>query len=360
MCDISVFLEGNVIDLGSYKLQVAEACSGLRYLFPLMTLGFIAAYFFKGAWWKRAVIFLSTLPIAVLMNSLRIGAIGIAVEYWGIAMAEGILHDFEGWLVFMICIAILVAEMWVLARCGRDRLPLREAFGIEFPVASPPGALVKLRDVPKPYVTVIGVLALAAAATIAAPERNPANPPRESFVNFPLQVDGWNGRRDRLESVYLDILQMDDYVIADYADAAKKPVNFFVAYYRNQLDGGIHSPRACVPAGGWAITSLVDQAVPGVITADGSPLVVNRAEIRKGEATQIVYYWFQQRGRSIAHEYEVKWYLLTDSIRRNRSDGALVRLVTPVTREEDPHGADRRLASFAAAVYPQLAAYVPD
>jgi exosortase len=67
--NISVFLEGNVIDLGNYKLQVAEACNGLRYLFPLMALGFIAAYLFKGALWKRAVIFLSTIPITILMNS---------------------------------------------------------------------------------------------------------------------------------------------------------------------------------------------------------------------------------------------------------------------------------------------------
>ena len=62
---IPVFLEGNVIDLGVYKLQVVEACSGLRYLFPLMSLGFIAAYFYQAAFWKRAVIFLATIPITI-------------------------------------------------------------------------------------------------------------------------------------------------------------------------------------------------------------------------------------------------------------------------------------------------------
>jgi exosortase len=70
---ISVYLEGNVIDLGTYKLQVAEACSGLRYLFPLMTLGFLMAYFFKAAFWKRALLFLSSIPITIFMNSFRIG-----------------------------------------------------------------------------------------------------------------------------------------------------------------------------------------------------------------------------------------------------------------------------------------------
>jgi len=68
---ISVYLEGNVIDLGSYKLQVVEACSGLRYLFPLASLSFIAAYIYKGAFWKKAIIFLSSAPITVLMNSFR-------------------------------------------------------------------------------------------------------------------------------------------------------------------------------------------------------------------------------------------------------------------------------------------------
>jgi len=118
--DISVFLEGNVIDLGVYKLQVVEACSGLNYLFPLMTLAFITAYFFTGAFWKKAIIFLSSIPITILMNSFRIGAIGVTVEYWGTEMAEGFLHDFEGWAVFMSCIGILIAEMWILARIGKD------------------------------------------------------------------------------------------------------------------------------------------------------------------------------------------------------------------------------------------------
>ena len=76
---ISVFLEGNVIDLGTFKLQVVEACNGLRYLFPLMTLGFVMAYLYQASLWKKFVIFLSTLPITVFMNSFRIGAIGVAV-----------------------------------------------------------------------------------------------------------------------------------------------------------------------------------------------------------------------------------------------------------------------------------------
>src|SRR5579859_5875780 len=118
--DIAVFLEGNVIDLGGYKLQVAQACSGLRYLFPLMILGFLIAYFYKGAFWKRAVLFLSSIPITVLMNSFRIGIIGITVEHGGIRMAEGFLHEFQGWMIFMISTVLMIAEIALLNRVGHE------------------------------------------------------------------------------------------------------------------------------------------------------------------------------------------------------------------------------------------------
>ena len=112
--DISVYLEGNVIDLGVYQLQVVEACSGLRYLFPLMSFGFLISYIYRGPVWQKVVIFLSTIPITVVMNSFRIGVIGVTVEHFGIAAAEGFLHDFEGWIVFMACLGFLLFEIWIL------------------------------------------------------------------------------------------------------------------------------------------------------------------------------------------------------------------------------------------------------
>ena len=102
-----VFLDGNVIDLGVYKLMVAEACSGLRYLFPIMSFTYVFAVLYRGPRWHKAVLLLSAVPIAVLMNSFRIGVIGILVDRYGIAQAEGFLHVFEGWVVFLTCIGIL-------------------------------------------------------------------------------------------------------------------------------------------------------------------------------------------------------------------------------------------------------------
>src|SRR5438105_96745 len=102
---VPVYLTGNVIDLGNYKLQVAEACSGLRYLYPLLSFGFLAAYLFQAPLWQRALVFLSAIPITIVMNSFRIGVVGLLVDRWGTAQAEGVLHFFEGWVIFIACAA---------------------------------------------------------------------------------------------------------------------------------------------------------------------------------------------------------------------------------------------------------------
>jgi exosortase D (VPLPA-CTERM-specific) len=374
LCGVSVFLEGNVIDLGNYKLQVAEACSGLRYLFPLMTLGVIIAYLFKGRTWMRWWLFLSTVPITVLMNSLRIGVIGVLVDRFGIAQAEGFLHQFEGWMIFMVCFFVLLAEGWLLLRLTGDRRPIRELFAIEPPPPPPHQgvAVVHTRELGKPVVAVLAILLLAVLPARALPKRVEMRPPRADFTEFPLQIGAWQGQRQTLDTIYIDTLKMDDYVLADFvkagADAAPPvplaadaaPVNLYVAYYASQRTGqAAHSPRSCLPGGGWRIVDFGQREVAGV-RSNGVPLRVNRAIVQLGESRELVYYWFQERGRDITSEYLVKWYLLKDALLRNRTDGALVRLVTPVLRNETETAADARLAQFAGSALPALQSYVPN
>ena len=122
---VPVFLDGNIIDLGVYKLQVAEACSGLRYLFPIMSFSYVFAVLYRGPLWHKAVLLLSAVPLAVLMNSFRIGMIGVLVDRYGIAQAEGFLHVFEGWVIFLACIGLLflmakAMQLAVAATAGRS------------------------------------------------------------------------------------------------------------------------------------------------------------------------------------------------------------------------------------------------
>jgi len=357
--DISVFLEGNVIDLGVYKLQVVEACSGLNYLFPLMTLAFISAYFFTGAVWKKAIIFLSSIPITIFMNSFRIGAIGVTVEYWGPEMAEGFLHDFEGWVVFMGCIAILIAEMWLLAHIGKDKLPLREAFGLDFPEPAPEDAEAVYREVPKPFYASLAIVVLVAVSVFALPEQVEIEPDRKQFVEFPLTFDGWQGKSGYLEQEIIEALKFTDYMMSDYRGADGGGVNFYSAYYASQKKGAsAHSPRSCIPGGGWRISSLQNHTINGA-SIDGTPLVVNRLVIQKDETKQLVYYWFQQRGRVVTNEYAMKWYLFWDSMTLHRTDGALMRLTTVLKPGQDLSIADKRLEDFSRKIAPIIPAYIP-
>ena len=357
---VSVYLEGNVIDLGSYQLQVVEACSGLRYLFPLMSLAFLCAYFFKGALWKRALIFLSSIPITVLMNSVRIGITGILVDYKGIAMAEGFLHDFEGWFIFMSCLGILLAEMWLLSKVGRDgNRPLREVFGLDFPEPTPKGAAVRYRTMPRSLGVSALVIMAAAISSTMLERREEIIPQRADFSSFPLKVGRWEGIGEQMEQIYIDALKFDDYIMANYHDDDGHMVNFYVAYYGSQRKGeSAHSPRSCLPGDGWRMVDLRERAIPGA-SVNGIPLRVNRVEIRKSDHRQLVYYWFQQRGRVITNEYLVKWYLFWDALTKNRTDGALVRLITFVSPGEDVSGAESRLDDFARAVTAELEEYIP-
>jgi len=358
---ISVYLAGNVIDLGVFKLQVVEACSGLRYLFPLMTLGLICAYLYKAAMWKRVVVFLSSVPITIFLNSFRIGIIGVLVEYWGPSMAQGFLHDFEGWAVFMVCTGILVLEMWGLAKLGNERRPLRQVFGLDFPEPTPQDAQVRDRPLSRAYWAAAVVVAVVATAFFILPaKRDEVKIPRKELADFPMVLGEWRGAVDPMARIYLDTLKLDDYLLANYVNNRQQAVNLYVAYYRSQSKGAsIHSPRACMPGGGWEIKSLTQRVVDGVRIGP-RPLMVNRAEIQLGEDKQLVYYWFRMQGRGITNEYLLKWYVFWDALTRNRTDAALVRITTPLKPDENFSDADSRLIDFVKTLNPNMGEYVPD
>ncbi len=357
---ISVYLEGNVIDLGTYKLQVVEACSGLRYLFPLMTLGFMVALFFRAPFWQRLTLFLSTMPITVLMNSFRIGMIGVLVDRYGPQQAEGFLHQFEGWVIFMACLFLLFALMWLLARLRGDRRPLRQLVALEPPApAARKEGRTRWRPAPVQAWVAVGVLAVVALPAALLPERVEAVPQRATFEEFPMMLSGWSGQRQAMEQIYLDALKLSDYVLADYRHAGGAPVNLYISYYDSQRKGeSAHSPRVCLPGGGWEIEEFGQRTLPG-ITVGGRELRTNRAVMAYGNNKQLVYYWFQQRGRIITNEYLVKWYLFWDALTRNRSDGAMIRLITPIPAGATAR-ADAELQEFARALAPRLDRYLPD
>lgn len=357
LMNYAVFLEGNVIDLGSYKLQVVEACSGLRYLYPLLSLGFLMAYMYPAALRWRVLLFLSTVPITVLTNSARIAMVGVLVERWGSGMADGFLHYFEGWVIFIVCQLILMAEIWLIERYTRRRSLLDVQQFPMPPVATPTGVFMP-QQLSRLLVAGVVVLALGWAAAQTVGGREEIKPARTSLRTFPLELGNWRAAESSLSIEVEQALGFDDYVLADYRSESGALVNFYVAYYSSQRKGvSPHSPQVCIPGGGWVISGItrVDVALN-----DGTPLDVVRVVIDRGSQRQLVYYWFEQRGRRISNEYLMKWFLLSDAVTRNRTDGALVRVVTPVRPNEPADAGDKRLVDFVRLAVPLLGPFVPE
>jgi exosortase D (VPLPA-CTERM-specific) len=360
LAGVPVYLEGNVIDLGIYKLQVAEACSGLRYLFPILSFSYLFAILYRGPFWHKALLLLSAAPLTVFMNSFRIGVIGVMVNSYGIEQAEGFLHFFEGWVIFLMCVGILFAMAIALQRMTPNPLPLSEAIDLDFQGF---GAISSRILAVRPSLGMLAGLAVTLAITstmVLSPAREPVEVSRDPFSLFPSRIAGWTGYFTELEPDIERVLRADDYINATYiAPGNRAAVHFFSAYYRKQTEGsGIHSPEVCLPVGGWEIFSMEQHPVSMPDTPYGD-FEVNRAVVQKGLAKQVVYYWFEQRGRRITNDFVAKASVVADSLTRGRTDGALVRYVTAIGPGETEADADARIVAFMEESLGRLPRFIP-
>ncbi|MGB6383729.1 MAG: exosortase C-terminal domain/associated protein EpsI [Terriglobales bacterium] len=203
------------------------------------------------------------------------------------------------------------------------------------------------------------VFMLATAIVLQAHSRNEVFPPRASLSSLPLQIDGWTGTDDPLDQQTLDILGPGEFLVRDYQNASQlQPwINLYIAYFPTQRAGDtIHSPSHCLPGAGWVPTSREVVQISG---PNGSSFPANRYVVSKSGDRELVLYWFQAHGRAVASEYWAKYYLVSDSIRMNRSDGALVRLMTPMLDGESPDAAEARMMQLGSQFLPLLDNYIP-
>jgi EpsI family protein len=193
-----------------------------------------------------------------------------------------------------------------------------------------------------------GVYAAGAAGAEATVERTP-------LAALPWTIDGWQGRdATPFADDVVAALGVDDYINRHYVRDAHSPVSLYVGYYASQRQGDtIHSPQNCLPGAGWQPVSYERLT----LNAGGTNIEVNRYLIQKGMDRQAVLYWYQGRGRVVANEYANKAWLMMDAARLRRTDGALVRLITPVV--DTPSTAFEELSAFTSAIFPRLAAHLP-
>jgi exosortase D (VPLPA-CTERM-specific) len=285
------------------------------------------------------------------------------VNSYGISQAEGFLHIFQGWAIFGFCIAILFAVAMGLQRLAPNPLSLRETIDLDF--EGLPAQAKRILSLPASRGLVAAALTTVAvsAAFLLAPQAERVAPTRDPFTLFPRQIEGWQGVAQELDPATAATLGASDYVDITYI-APDGPrgaaVNFFSAWYEKQTEGsGIHSPKVCLPVGGWEVYSIdpIEVSVPGTVYGT---FTLNRAVIQKGLSKQVVYYWFEQRGRRMTNDYLAKASVVWDSLTRGRTDGALVRFVSPILEGETEADADARIQAFMAEALPRLPSFVPE
>ena len=361
LCGLTAYREGNVIDLGFTRLQVVDACSGLRYFFPLIILGILLAYFFKGALWKKIVIVVSTIPISIVTNSMRIASVGILYQFMGAAAAEGFFHDFSGWFIFMISLGILLLEMAILKRIIPERVGSAHHNNECTYTTQADVPVQKLYSGPFRFVSLqflIILLLMGATATgVQSVSERHRTAMKKPFVEFPEVMGGWTGKKQSLEKMYLDALELNDYLLADFRNSRGDVINTYVAFSDFQSKGkASHSPASCLPGSGWELKEPVKISV---IDGNGRSITINRAMMVMGNDRRLTYYWFDQRGRILTDLYQIKLYNFVDSVTVNRTDGALVRLITPLVGSESPEAADSRLKDFFKQFNPTLTTFLP-
>ncbi len=356
MAGVTVFTEGGVLTFALLKLTPEQVRDGLAYVVPLTTAGFLCACLVPGRAWKKALLIAGPVPLIVVANALVLAGVGVLADGGSLDLLERLLRH-KGVAVGGMALAGMVLLAYLLLR--REQLNRNALPNVVRPAGTRPSAAIAARGLRAPSILATAAALVVGIVAVALPNRVPAVPDRVTFGEFPVQIEDWQGSRMELEPEYAASLQLDDYLLADYRAAQSTPINFYVAWYDTQQAGrSVHSPNSCLPGEGWKIVSLTQVDVADVAVA-GGPLRANRVVIELGGRRQLVYYWFQQRGRVMTNEYLVKWNLFQDGLMRNRSDGALVRVVMSIPDGSSVDVADREVVEFIRGAVPLLDPYVP-
>ena len=210
-------------------------------------------------------------------------------------------------------------------------------------------------------VVVLSLCLLAGAAVVARASKTESVPPRQSFKQFPLRIGSWAGQdAEPFSKEVMAVLRADEYLSRYYRSGAQGVVGLYIGYYESQREGDtMHSPLNCLPGAGWQPLSKSYLTIPVSDASGQRTISVNRYVIEKGLDRQVVLYWYQSHGRIVANEYRSKIFMVYDGMRLNRSDAALVRVISPIAGRQTEELADQNGVDFVKTMFPLLDKFLP-
>ncbi len=345
---IPLVRSGMTIHIPAGSLRVADPCSGLRSLIALVALGALFAYFTRAKTWKRIVLMLAAIPLAVIANTVRISVLCAVANVWGIDTAIGFFHDFSGFLLFFIALAGLFVVRALLRCEGESGTVEREKqTGAPAPFRSSPRARGAL-------VVVAVLLAMVAACVQFAPQRAMVLEDT-GLAGFPVEIGEWTSSELRFADVVYDELDADDTLVREYRRADGALVWFVIVYHENERYGA-HDPMVCYRAQGWSI----DRTGVLALERPGGSFDANWALVREAGRERVAAYWWYTAGDlATADRDQFLARMALAGIRENVTFGAFVRVSAPV-EGGDVDGALEIIKEFSEEAQPRLSQLFAD
>jgi EpsI family protein len=208
----------------------------------------------------------------------------------------------------------------------------------------------------RPRVVVCVVMLMMALLFVQFRSRGEAVPPRQPLHTLQVPGGAWQARES---SAFTDdiqnVLKASDYVMRRFSDASGRSLWLFIGYWETQRKGAQpHSPQNCLPGSGWEPLEVSRVAIP----LGGTTLMVNRMVIQKDEKRELLFYWYRAQGASVASELDAKLHMMKNAVVRNRTDGAIIRVSSPIYGSVAATSA--HLTAFLQALQPVLSEYLPD
>jgi len=347
---------GMTIHIPAGSLRIADPCSGLRSLIALVALGALFAFFTRARTWKRIVLFLSAIPLAVIANTVRISVLCAVANVWGIDAALGFFHDFSGFLLFFIALVGLFVVRRLL-RCGA-------AMPVEAGTATETAGLGSLSAAGRGRLVTVGVAAATVllAATAAYVQLTPARAmvlDEGGLSAFPTAIGEWQSRELTFSEVVYDELDADDTLVRQY-ERDDDLVWFVIVYHENERYGA-HDPMVCYRAQGWDIERTGVLTIPRTTSGEerGS-FDANWALVGGGGRERVALYWWYTAGDlATADRDRFLARMAAAGIRENVTFGAFVRVSAPIG-DDGLDGALELVGAFAQEAQPRLSELFAD
>jgi exosortase D (VPLPA-CTERM-specific) len=357
LCNIPVNVSGNIIDLGVTQLQVVDACSGMRYIFPLLALGVLYAHFFERALWKRTVCILATIPLGILFNALRIGITGVLTDCIGPQVAQGFFHDLSGWVIFVFALIMLFVISLILKRFpprrGNEQPSRSETFSTVIPAEQSKGTT--------PAFLVSGALLLTVAAFSLSTSTLPPVTIKGGIESLPLRMGAWQGSTETVDQVLVRESGAEQAFSGNFTGLHGDAVSLYVGYRGTAFladENFFHSPTVCIPFSGWVEHEVKTRTITGVPhfgSFDVTSMVIEKEGVR-----QLVYFWFQTKRWATPDKTMNRFHLSLHALRRDNTYDLFLRPITQIRATERIEDAEQRLDGFVRDLMPMLLQYLKE